>query len=199
MSVTHGMSAPPDFDDNGWARGAVVPLDPAEAWTLLSPEPDARVDAARWAHQAETFFRARLVVVQAKRYPSGTLPLADLVEIDLTGPGAAAPSRVRVVTVPSDRAPAALAAGAAGVRAIGGAGFDALLPRTRRVWQVRERLVDPAALGETPNPPAGDPRAPLAVAAILASLFLSPVVPPEGGAIFGVKGARERLAARGWR
>jgi hypothetical protein len=183
------MSPPPDFDDNGWARGAVTPLDPAEAWTLLSPEPDARVDAARWAHQAETFFRARLLVVQAKRYPSGTLPLADLVEIDLTGPGATSPSRVRVVTVPSDRAPAALAAGAAGVRAIGGAGFDALLPKTRRVWQVSERLADPA----------GDPRAPLAVAAILASLFLSPVVPPEGGTIFGVKGARERLSARGWR
>jgi hypothetical protein len=178
----------PDYDENGWARGAVAALAPDEAWTLLSPEPDARVDAARWAHQAKTFFRARLVVVPEKRYPAGTLPLADRVEIDLGERDAAETTRVLIVTLPVDRAPEALAAGAAGARAIGGAGFDLLVPRTRRVWLVRERLDAP-----------GDARAPLAVAAILASLFLSPVVPPEGGAIFGVKGARERLAARGFR
>jgi hypothetical protein len=34
---------------------------------------------------------------------------------------------------------------------------------------------------------------------VLASLFLAPIVPPEGDAIFGVKGARERLLARGLR
>jgi hypothetical protein len=177
----------PDFDENGWARGRVALLPPGEAWTLLSPEPEARVDGARWAHQAETFFRARLAVIQDKRYPAGTLPLADLVDVDLSERGAAAPTRVRVVTVPADRAPEALAAGAAGARAIGGAGFDALIPRTRRVWQVRARTDLP-----------GDPRAPLAVAAVLASLLLAPVVPPEGGTIFGVKGAREILGARGW-
>ncbi len=151
------------------------------------PEPDARVDAARWAHQAETFFRLRFVVVQAKRYPSGTLPIADRVEVDVAPRGDENATRVLVVTVPVDRAPEALAAGAAGARAIGGAGFDALVLRTRRVWQVRERVE------------AGDARAPLAVAAVLASLFLAPVVPPGGGTIFGVKGARERLAALGWR
>lgn len=184
----NGVEASVGFDDNGWARGAVAPLPPSEAWTLLSPEADARVDAARWAHQADTFFRARLAVVQAKRYPAGTLPLADLVEVDVAERGAEAPTRVLVVTVPVDRAPEALAAGAAGARAIGGAGFDALVPRTRRVWQVRERLAA-----------EGDARAPLAVAAVLASIFLAPVVPPGGGTIFGVKGARERLAARGFR
>src|SRR5215470_10630679 len=141
------------FDENGWATGAIAPLAVSEAWTLLSPEPDARVDAARWAHQAVTFFQARLSVVQEKRYPAGTLPLADLVDVDLAERGAEAATRVRIVTVPADRAPEAIAAGAAGARAIGGAGFDALVPRTRRVWQVRERLDVP-----------GDPRAPLAVA-----------------------------------
>jgi hypothetical protein len=177
----------PDFDENGWARGQVAPLRPDEAWTLLSPEPEARVDAARWAHQAETFFRARLAVLQDKRYPAGTMPLADVVDVALSEPGARAPTRVRVVTVPADRAPEALAAGAAGARAIGGAGFDALVPRTRRVWQVHERIDE-----------GGSARAPLAVAAILASLLLAPVVPPEGGTIFGVKGARERLRALGF-
>jgi hypothetical protein len=195
----------PEYDDNGWARGVIALLPLGEAWLLLSPEPDARVDAARWTHQAETFFHARLAVVQEKRYPSGTLPIADRVDVDLTLRGAAEGTRVRVVTVPADRAPEALAAGVAGARAIGGAGFDAILPRTRRIWQVRARLDDPGygaepgSAGRSPIVKPGDDRAPLAVAAVLASLFLAPIVPPEGGAIFGVKGARERLAARGLR
>jgi hypothetical protein len=177
-----------DVDENGWATGAIAPVAIEEAWTLLSPEPDARVDAARWAHQAATFFKARLAVAQDKRYPSGTLPICDRVEIDLAAREGDAPTRVLVVTVPIDRAPAARRAGEAGARAIGGAGFDALVARARRVWQVVDRP------GE-----GGDPRAPLAVAAVLASLLLSPVVPPGGGTIFGVKGARERLAAAGWK
>jgi hypothetical protein len=176
-----------DTDDNGWAKGAIPALPVAEAWTLLSPDPSSRVDAARWAHQAATFFRARLAVVQDKHYPAGTLPLVDRVEVELAGRDDPVTTRVLVVTVPEDRAPEARAAAAAGVRAIGGAGFDALLLRTRRVWQVRDTT------------PEGDPRAPLALAAVLASLFLAPVVPPGGGTIFGVKGARERLAARGWK
>jgi hypothetical protein len=147
------------------------------------------VDAARWAHQAETFFRASLRVVREKRYPSGTLPIADALDVDLCERAATTATRVRVVTVPVDRAPEALAAGFVGAREIGGAGFDAILPRTRRVWQVRVRADEESA----------DPRAPLAVAAVLASLFLAPIVPPEGDSIFGVKGARERLAARGFR
>lgn len=175
-------------DENGWATGAVAPLAVGDAWTLLSPEPDARVDAARWAHQAATFFRAKLAVVQDKRYPSGTLPLADIVELDVARREDERLTRVLVVTVPVDRAPEAMRAAAAGVKAIGGAGFDALLPRTRRVWQVRVSLA-----GE------GDERAPLAAAAVLASVLLAPVVPPEGGTIFGVKGARQRLEKLGWR
>jgi hypothetical protein len=183
--MIRGNGELPGFRREWLGARAVAPLLPGEAWTLLSPEPDARVDAARWAHQAETFFRVRLVVLQDKRYPAGTVPLADVVDIELSEAGMA-PTRVRVVTVPADRAPEALAAGAAGARAIGGAGFDALIPRTRRVWQIRERV----------DPP-GDPRAPLVVAAVLASLLLAPVVPPEGGTLFGDHAARERLRARG--
>lgn len=182
------MTPPLSFDEHGWTTGAVTPFPVAEAWTLLSPEPDARVDAARWAHQAATFFRARLAVVQDKRYPAGTLPLADCVEIDVACRAEDASTRVLVITLPIGRAPDAEKAAAAGARAIGGAGFDALLPRTRRVWQVRERIDG-----------AGDARAPLLVAAVLASVLLAPVVPPGGGTIFGVKGARSRLEALGWR
>jgi hypothetical protein len=171
-----------DLDENGWARGAVAPLPVGEAWTLLSPEPDARMDAARWAHQADRFFKARVTIVPEKRYPNGTLPLADRAAVTVEE------TRVLVVTVPVDRAPEAIAAALAGARAIGGAGMDALVPRARRIWQVRAAPLE-----------GGDDRAPLALAAVLASLLLAPVVPPGGGTIFGVKGARERLAALGWR
>ena len=123
-------------DENGWATGAITPLPIDEAITLLSPEASSRVDAARWAHQAEVFFRARLTVVQDKRYPTGAHPLADQVEIDISQSGAA-PTRVRLITVPVDRAPFAVAAGAAAARAIGGAGFDVLVTRAKRVWQAQ--------------------------------------------------------------
>jgi hypothetical protein len=173
-------------DENGWALGAIAALSVDEAWSLLSPEPDARVDDARWAHQAERFFRARLSIVQPKRYPAGTLPLADALEVDIGRQEDTVMTRIHIVTLPIDRAPAVQRAALLGAQAIGGAGFDALLGRARRLWQV--------AL-----PGAGDPGAPAAVAALLASLFLAPVLPPGGGTIFGVKGARERLAAAGWK
>ena len=80
------------------------------------------------------------------------------------------------------------ASGEAGARAIGGAGFDVLVGRTRRVWQIATSRVS-----------GDDARAPLVVAAVAASILLAPIVPPEGGAIVGVKGARVRLSAAGWR
>ncbi|AUX45651.1 hypothetical protein SOCE26_071460 [Sorangium cellulosum] len=176
-----------DFDDNGWAVGRIEPLPASDGWSLLSPEPEARIDEHRWAHQARVFFGAELTLVQKKVYPSGSTPMVDAVEVDVARAGGA-PSRVLVLTVPLDRAPAVRAAAAAGVRAIGGAGFDALLARARRAWQVRE----PPLAGD-------DARAPLALAAVLAAVLLAPVVPPGEATIFGVKGARERLERLGWR
>lgn len=175
-------------DENGWALGAIGALSIDEAWSLLSPEPEGRVDALRWAYQAEKFFQARLALVHPKTYPSGTLPLADALEVDIGRHEDTTLTRLLVVTVPVDRAPAVVRAAQLGVEAIGGAGFDALLPRARRLWQVR-----------VPQAGEGDPAAPIALAAVLASLLLAPVLPPGGGTIFGVKGARERLAAAGWK
>ncbi|MFO0762995.1 MAG: hypothetical protein U0359_41550 [Byssovorax sp.] len=176
------------FDEQGWAMGAIEPLSIERAYALLSPEPEARIDAARWQHQAQTFFQASLSLVTEKRYPAGTLPLADAAIVDIGHRSLPSSTQVTIVTMPLDRAPAVLRAAEQGVVAIGGAGFDALLRRARRLWQV-----------EVPAGASIDAAAPLAVAAILASLLLAPVLPPGGGTIFGVKGARERLAAAGWR
>jgi hypothetical protein len=57
-----------------------------------------------------------------------------------------------------------------------------LVARAKRIWQVSKEV----AHGEDRN-------APLRIAAILASVLLAPIVPPEGDTIYGVKGARERL------
>ncbi len=176
------------FDEQGWAMGILEPMAIATAWTLLAPEPDARVDAARWAHQAETFFRATLRVVQEKRYPAGTLPIVDAVEVEIAPRGAASTTRVLVVTLPIDRAPSAKRAGEAGARAIGGAGMDVLVARATRVWQIAGAVTA-----------EGNALAPLALAGVLASLLLAPIVPPGAATIFGVKGARERLSAAGWK
>lgn len=188
-----------ELDENGWAVGRVDAWPIAGAWSLISPEPHARIDAARWAHQATTFFGATLAVLGEKLYPSGTTPLVDRVSLEIApartisryrAPGieSSAPTRIELITLPLDRAPAVLEAAGAAVAAIGGAGFDALLARGRRLWQIDDRVAE-----------GGDPRAPLVAAAVLASVLLAPIVPPGGGAIFGVKGARERLAQRGWR
>lgn len=174
-----------EFDENGWATGRIEALPAGESWSLLSPEMEARIDAHRWEHQARAFFGVELTLVQKKVYPSGTTPMVDAAEVDVARAGSA-PTRVLVVTVPLDRAPAVRAAAAAGVRAIGGGGFDALVARARRVWQVREAPLE-----------GGDARAPLTLAAVLAAVLLAPVVPPREEAIFGVKGARERLQRLG--
>ncbi|EYF08749.1 hypothetical protein [Chondromyces apiculatus] len=176
-----------DFDGAGWVVGRVDLMPVAEAWSVLSPDPEARVDEARWAHVATAFFRVDLGVVQKKSYASGATPLADALEVDVGWRGGAT-TRVRMVTVPFDRADAVRAAAARSVAAIGGAGMDALVARAKRVWQVR------AAVEE-----GGDARAPLALAAVLAAALQAPIVPPDEVAIFGVKGARERLEARGLR
>lgn len=176
------------FDENGWAKGLVKPISPNEAWSLLSPEPSSRVNGEQWAHQALTFFRARISIVQEKKYPSGTEPLIDALTVEVGNPGEEATTRVLVVTTPYDRARDVREKAESGVLAIGGAGFDALVARTKRLWQVLDRI------GE-----GGDPVAPLVLAGVLALVFLAPIVPPDEVTIFGVKGARERLAARGWK
>lgn len=183
--------APLDLDDNGWAVGAVVPFEPGAAFSVLAPDAVSRIDEGRWAHQARTFLGAELSLAVRKRYPAATLPIVDAVDVDVVHVdrlGDEPPTRVRVVTLPLDRAPSARRHAREGAAAIGGAGMDVLVEKGERLWQVGARVVEGA-----------DERAPLVVAALLASVFLGPIVPPEGGVVFGVKGARERLSRAGWR
>lgn len=166
------------------------PFAPGEAWSLFASDPVARVDAPRWDAQAGTFFDASLALVQRITDPAGVLPSHAGFELDLRPVNPAyggAATRVAVRTLPLAEAPALRAAALRGVEALGGAGMDALVAKATRLWQVRALPVG-----------GGDPRAPLVVAALLASVLLAPIVPPGEATIFGVRGARLRLMDQGW-
>jgi len=168
----------PTFDENGWLIGAATAFERTEAWSLLSPEAASTLNAERLAHQARRFFQLPIELVTQKRYPGGAWPRFDHFELDVAG------TRVMVQTLPLDHAPAILQAAHEAVAAIGGAGMDVLVGRAKRLWQVHQ-----------PGPPdgAGVGQAPLQAAAVLASLLLAPLLPPDENRIFGVKGARQRL------
>ena len=173
------------FDENGCLTEPLEALSTEAAYSLLAPEVASRIDTDRWCDQAHRLFGAVLAVTPQKRYPSGGWPLCDRADVALVAD--ARVTRVRVITLPLSRAPNVRDAAIAGAEAIGGAGFDVLVGRAQRVWQVAAEPLE-----------GDDPRAPLVVAGMLAAVLLAPVVPPGGGTIFGIKGARERLALKGW-
>lgn len=175
-----------DFDRYGWCRSPLAPLPVERAYTLLSPDISGRIDIAVWAHKARTFFKTSVELTQAKAYPDGKTPECDAAWVELLQEKRKSfeptPTRVLLLTFPLEQAPLLREAGISGAKAIGGAGMDALVARAKRVWQVDRTLFG-----------GNDEQAPLLLAAILASATLAPIVPPSGGTIFGIKGARERL------
>lgn len=178
------MVSPVRFDSHGWAAEPVTALAPNAAFTLFSPEASARVDIAQLAHKARTFFATALEIDPVKAYPDGRAPESDALHIEIKPleKTILAPTRVFVVTFPLERERHFRQIGDAAAQAIGGAGMDALVARTQRIWQVSKTIES-----------GDDVWAPLRIAAILAAVFLAPIVPPEGHTIFGVKGARERI------
>jgi hypothetical protein len=167
------------YDENGWWMGALAPLPVSDCYSLLAPEDDSRLDRDRLQHPDMRFFRIELTLLTAKQYPGGGWPRADRAELEVSGPGHP-PERVEVYTLPLDRAPDAQA-GAREAAAKIGAGFDALVKRAVRLWQIPD--TGPAAS---------------AAALVLASVLLAPILPPGGRDIYGVKTGRARLGALGW-
>ena len=164
-------------------------MNPADYWCLLAAAPVGRVELPRWIAQAHTLVHAELALLQRLGDPEGVLPAVASLGFTLRPLGdPAEPAVVQVHTLPLAEAPAVKAAAERAAEAIGGAGMDALVARATRAWLVART---PAS--------GGDPRAPLAMAALLAGVLLAPVVPPEGGVIFGLRGARLRLESLGWR
>jgi hypothetical protein len=174
------------YDDHGWALDPVTmqPLD--QSYSLLAPEAAGRLDAARLEHQARRFFSCALSLSPAKRYPEDGWPRCDAAVLTL-GASDGSTGRVALVTLPLELAPEARRAADQAAQRMGGAGMDTLVARAKRLWQLAATPLD------------GDERMPLLAAAVLASLLLGPVLPPDGASLFGVRGARERLERAGLR
>ncbi len=154
------------------------PLDPRDAWTLFSPDASSALELPRWMHAARTFLSAELSSHGASplgEHLVGVAPARDVSKVTI----------VRMRTFSLVDAPSLRDAAGEGLRAIGGAGMDALVAKALRVWQI-DRNVE------------GDARAPLVLAATLAAVMLAPIVPPDEVTIYGVRGARVRLDRLGW-
>ncbi|MFP6683663.1 MAG: hypothetical protein VB934_03085 [Polyangiaceae bacterium] len=166
------------FDESGWLIGRATPWLVSDCYSLFSPDVSSRVDCGRWTAQAARFFDASVEVTPQKRYPENGEPIRDALQLHVSFAGATA--EVSVQTLPLEDAHSLFTAAEGAVARMGGAGFDVLLGRARRLWQVR---ID------------GEPRAASLVTALLASVWLAPVLPPDQSCMFGVKGARQRFEA----
>ncbi len=175
------MSERFSFDDNGWVMGEVSPLPVDACYSLLAPNTSTVLHAEALRHRAERFFRLELELLTSKRYPGGGHPRSDAAVFRVHRGEEA--RDLEVVTFPLEHGELARAAHVAGAHV--GAGFDVLIARAVRAWQV--------AL-----PPHGEAFA-LALATVLASSLLAPILPPDASVVFGVKTARARLEALGWR
>jgi hypothetical protein len=161
------------FDDNGWFVGAVAPLPLGACFSVLAPEASSAIAVERLQHHATRFFGLAIAVTPEKTYPAGGFPRQDRAVVEVRGVA------VELVTVPCEQAPDVMRAAAIAATRLGG--FDALVKRARRLWQLS----------------AADPAAGLAAALPLASLLLGPILAPGGVEIYGVKTGRERLKAMG--
>jgi hypothetical protein len=139
-------------------------------WILLARESPPRIEAGRWREQAKALLGINLDAGDHSR-----VVLADeQLRVRIAGHRDVLVSARPIGACEAERQRAWRA-----VAAIGGAGFDALVAAAKTVWFVA--------------PEDGDARAALSVCAVLAMVLLAPIVPPEGDAIFGYRGARARM------
>lgn len=168
------------FDEHGWSTSPLEPWSVGSCTAILSPERTSAFAFEAWSHQAKRFLECELVGEPTKSYATG-FPMIDAATLAVRLLRGSVEGEVAVQTFPIERVPSALEAGRAAATAMGGAGFDVLVNRTRRLWQFRA----------APSEHAEDLE--LRVSAVLASALLGPILARDGR-IFGVKTARERLA-----
>ena len=161
------------FDERGWAIDPVTALERAACWSLFSADAGLRLDQRILSHKARDLLGLELYVEPAKDFSKGGAPLADRGILRLCG------AELGVRLLPIERAGTILAQANEVARAMGGAGMDVLLKRSRKLLQIESAQRD---------------RATVSAAALLSAAFLAVVLPPEEDALFGIKGARERLA-----
>jgi len=139
------------------------------AYRIFTQEPDGKLDPARLLVQTRTFFEATVEVLAAE---------ADGVRLALASEARGYGGRFLVRTRSTserdlEEARTAEARGRA-------AGMSALAARCAHIWEVEPLDEAPAA-------------ATLNLCALLASIALGPVLPPDITTLFGVRGAMERV------
>jgi hypothetical protein len=185
------------LDENGLLiPGALASPERKGAYTVFAQRTNARVEWARWYWNAR-YFDVRLRLTAKKKYrASGWAPQTDAAGVVITlgsgmlgipmasyrGPSATSGTATRLVYARRALRPDYNAAQAAD-RRTGFPGFDFLANECEYVWLV--------VCEADPDPHA------LALAGVLSSVMLGPIIAPDGKQIFGVNGARERLEALG--
>jgi hypothetical protein len=135
-------------------------------YVLLSPRDDRELDLVALDAQARRFFATSLEAAPSSEPTRARVRVGgDCISVEGMDREAEA-----AITLFADAETA--------IARIGGAGFDALAARARRLWILEG--ADPSAL---------------VLAAVIASVHLAPIHSPIDGKIFGVRGARERLEA----
>jgi hypothetical protein len=166
-----------------------APLAPpprVEAYLVFAQRSDARLETDAWTRNAAQFFDARVGLTADKRYdPSRPAPSRDAARVVVV-PASGEPGGTRLCFArprsEDDLAAAEVAEASAGPAAV--AGMVTLARRCGVVWLV-------VAEGDVPDLD----RVALRIAGVVASVVLGPILAPSGGALFGVKTARARLAS----
>jgi hypothetical protein len=177
-----GVSTEEEFrallDGHGLLReGTLEPPTVDKAMLVFAQANDARFEIERWDAQARRFFDARVGLTVDKQYGAAP-PTVDAARIVIAR---GAQSGVRLV-FGRPRAEGDIWKAIAIETRQGAAGLSDLAKRCNQVWLIdRETDEDPLALR---------------LAAILASAALGPILDPKADALFGVRTAREKLAAR---
>ena len=149
-----------------------------DALLVFSQQSNARIAIDAWNDHAVRFFQTRVGMAEPFA-PEGGVPGVMRARLVIAPDGGAA--GVRSAWTRSRTADDLALADAAEARA-GGGGLALLARRCPWVWLVERDTIDD--------------RLALCLAAILASVLLGPVLDARAGKIFGVRTAREKLAAR---
>jgi hypothetical protein len=151
-------------------------LEASASFMVFSQTPHAMIDREAWERKAATFFARRIGLVVPKAYGSEP-PTSDAALVVIAGPEGQGSLRL-IAGRPTELSDIVRAQQAERLGAVG-SGLVDLAKRCPNVWLVEASSADDSSA--------------LAIAAILALVYLGPIVPPSGAELYGVRTARMKL------
>jgi hypothetical protein len=163
------------LDERGILRDLSIEPRRAQAFTVFAQQKGARIDLGAWQRNAVQFFQTEIGLSVPKRYEA-EWPERDAAHFVVLAPGGRAATRL---CYGRPRADDDLRAAEDADTKAGLTGLGTLARRCPMVWLVAvESDADRTAL---------------LLSAILASVALGPILPPDQAELFGVRTARQRL------